>query len=123
MKNYIIILVLTLSSCGHDLNTPAIGTPQVQLIPGPTGSPGPSGLPGTNGTVITPIQFCPNFPPSSFPEFGLCLDNNLYAVYWDGTNTWLTEIPPGTYNSTATNAACSFQVLENCQIQNFMEQL
>jgi hypothetical protein len=67
---------------------------------------------GTNAALTT-VQFCPNYTvkyPSTFPEFGIVIDNTIYAVYWDGTNAWLTEVPPGNYASTSTSAPCNFTV-------------
>jgi hypothetical protein len=83
------------------------------------GNNGENGQAGTPGTVVTPIQFCTGYTttyPSSFPEFGVCINNLIYAVYWDGSNAWLAQIVPGYYASTSTNAACDFTVAENCTI-------
>lgn len=69
---------------------------------------------------VTMVQFCSNYSgttyPTSFPEFGLCLNNLLYGVYWDGHNSWLAEIVPGYYLSTSTSAPCNFHVLPNCGV-------
>lgn len=65
------------------------------------------------------VQFCSNYNttyPTSFPEFGICLNNLLYGVYWDGHNAWLAEIVPGYYLSTSTSAPCNFHVLTNCGV-------
>lgn len=70
---------------------------------------------------VTMVQFCPGYTttyPSTFPEFGICISGNIYAVYWDSSNSWLSEVVPGQYLSTSTSAPCTFTVLSNCQIQN-----
>lgn len=86
---------------------------------GSDGSQGPQGVPGAPAKA-TAVQFCPRYAvvyPSTFPEFGLCIDDTLYAVYWDGKNSWLAEIPPGYYSSTSTTAPCNFTVKDKCLIQ------
>jgi hypothetical protein len=84
--------------------------------PGPQGAQGQA---GANGTTISSVQFCPGVPsyPSTFPEVGFCIDNNLYAVY-SYNNGFLTLIPPGYYNSNAVGSNCNFTVLPNCQVSN-----
>lgn len=104
-----LLLLLVLSSCGASTTLSSL----------PQGIPGPAGPAGVSGTIITPIQFCPGYVttyPSTFAEVGLCIDNQLYAVYWNGQAA-LTLIPPGAYTSTSTSAPCNFTVLPNCQIQ------
>lgn len=104
----IILLALILSACG----------PQV----GQTGAPGINGQDGKNGsdgTLVTPIQFCPGVTPiypTTFPESGLCIEGNLYAVY-STHGGFLTLIPPGEYRSNAVGSACDFSVLDNCRIE------
>lgn len=89
---------------------------------GQTGLDGAPGLAGNNGTDATPvttIQFCPGYTttyPSTFPEFGLCLSGNVFAVYWDGHNSWLTKVVPGYYASTSTSAPCSFTLSTTCRV-------
>lgn len=79
---------------------------------------GATGAAGLNGTIITPVKFCSQSPsyPTTFPEYGLCINNNLYAVY-SANDGFLTLIPPGVYSSNAIGSACSFTVLANCKIQ------
>lgn len=93
-----------------------IGPQGVQGIPGVPGSIGPK---GADGTIVTTINFCPGYTGSYgvFPEYGICLNGVIYAVYWDGTNSWLAAIYPGSYKSTSTSAPCNFTVLANCVIQ------
>lgn len=85
---------------------------------GSNGTNGINGTNGTNGTVVAPIQFCPGTGsyPSTFPEVGFCINNNIYAVY-SANGGFLTEILPGTWSSNAIGSSCSFTVLPNCQVQ------
>lgn len=77
---------------------------------------------GTNGKdsiPVQPVQFCPGIPtmyPTTFAEYGLCIDNQLFAVYWDGVNSWVSLVPPGTYRSTSSTAPCTFLVSVGCQV-------
>ncbi len=88
---------------------------------GVNGATGPQGTPGINPTATYSVQFCSNQGPTSypnnFPEYGLCISNMLYGVYYDGHNAWLSQIVPGEYMSTATGLQCDFQVLPNCVVQ------
>lgn len=87
---------------------------------GTNGTNGSNGTNGTNATPITTVQFCPNYTgtyPSDFPEFGICIAGNTYAVYWDGRNAWLAQVYPGAYSSTSSSAPCNFTMLANCQVQ------
>lgn len=76
---------------------------------------------GSTATFMnsTMVQFCPGTAvyPSSFPEVGICLNNQIYAVY-SVNSGFLTLIPPGNYSSNAVGSSCNFTVLPNCQIQN-----
>jgi hypothetical protein len=88
---------------------------------GAQGPAGPQGIPGLNAAPTTTVQFCPGYTPTyptTFPESGLCVGGNIYAVYWDGTNAWLALIPPGHYASTSTTAPCDFTVVAGCVINN-----
>ena len=88
---------------------------------GQDGAVGPQGTPGTDGkdaTPVTTVQFCPNVTstyPTTFPEYGICVGGNLYAVY-SANDGFLALIPPGVYASNAINSSCDFTVLANCQI-------
>ena len=89
---------------------------------GPQGPRGEQGIPGVNGSpaqIISSVQFCPGVSnyPSTFPEIGFCIDNNLYAVY-SANDGFLTLIPPGYYHSNAIGSNCNFMVLPNCQVSN-----
>lgn len=86
---------------------------------GQTGAAGINGTNGTNGTLVTPIQFCKGTGsyPSTFPEVGFCINNNLYAVY-SANGGFLTEVLPGTWSSDGINSSCTFTVAANCQVSN-----
>jgi hypothetical protein len=89
-------------------------------INGLNGMDGLPGSPGTNGTIITVEQFCPGVDssyPSTFPEVGLCINNNIYAVY-SANDGFLTLITPGLYESNAVGSSCTFTVGDNCEITN-----
>lgn len=91
---------------------------------GGSGAAGNNGAPGSNGqdaTPITAVKFCigaTTVYPTSFPEYGFCINGKIYATYWDGTNAWTAEVVPGYYSSTSTSAPCSFSVTANCVIGN-----
>jgi hypothetical protein len=73
---------------------------------------------GQVGTQVSMVQLCTGVGsyPSSFPEFGTCVDGKLYGVYWDHTNSWQAELYPGHYSSTSSSVSCSFTVGANCQV-------
>jgi len=128
MKKLILLTMLT--ACG-DAYVPIVGPQGPQGSQGPAGEKGDAGADGqdgqdgqqgpagADGTVITVVQFCPNHTPnypSTFPEFGLCIEGQLYAVY--STNGgFLALIPPGTYSSNAVGSACTFTVSAGCVVQ------
>lgn len=143
MKYVIVCLVLGLVGCKGKSGDSIVGQRgQVGAIgvvgpQGPAGNDGTNGVDGQNGTngsngldgavgpkgedgtVITPIQFCPNVVPtypSTFPESGLCINGNIFAVY-SANDGFLALIPPGVYSSNAIGSSCTFTVLANCQIQ------
>lgn len=122
------LLLITLIACGV---SGYAGAPGPDGAKGATGAQGPAGTNGTNGatgpigltgatgaagqagTQVISEQFCSGYTlsyPSTFPEFGLLINGQLFAVYWDGHNSWLAEIPPGYYASTSTSAPCDFTV-------------
>lgn len=87
---------------------------------GGIGLTGPIGPQGEAGTGVSVVQFCPTFTasyPSTFPEYGLCIGGNLYAVYASATQgTFLAFLPPGAYSSTSNSALCSFNVASGCVV-------
>jgi hypothetical protein len=100
MKKLLLAALLSLCACGQQ------------------GQSGPQGPAGANGTAITIVQFCPGVTPTyptTFPEVGFCINDNLYAVY-SANDGFLTEVTPGAYNSNAIGSACNFTVLPNCVV-------
>jgi hypothetical protein len=88
----------------------------------PLEEPGPQGPPGTPGSQVSMVQFCTNYNtnyPSTFPEYGFCINGILYATYWNGTDAWTAEIVPGNYESTSTSAPCNFIVYNNCIVTDY----
>lgn len=75
---------------------------------GPHGNSGPAGL---DGTQIVPVKFCAETPhyPTVFPEYGLCLNGQLWAVY-SANDGFLALIPDGAYYSDGIGSTCNFTV-------------
>jgi hypothetical protein len=82
------------------------------------GAPGAVGPQGTEAVSPYVVQFCPGVTaqyPSVFPESGICLSGQIWAVY--STNDgYGTLIPPGVYESTAVGSSCTFTVGPNCEV-------
>lgn len=78
-----------------------------------------NGAAGAPGTVITSVQFCPNLGEtvygSNWPEFGECVNGDLYGVYFTGNYAFWAKLPPGVYSSTSMNG-CNFTIGANCQV-------
>jgi hypothetical protein len=113
---FIVVLVMMLVGCGKG-DTGAQGR---QGIAGNIGATGAAGPAGSDGNSITPVQFCAGQPqvyPSSFPEYGLCINGDIYGVYWDNTNSFLAKLSPGAYTSTSTGLQCTFNILPGCVVQ------
>jgi hypothetical protein len=79
------------------------------------GANGQNGQNGAPGTIVTPVKFCAN-DNSTFPEYGLMIGNDLFAVYWGTTpasptkpQAFLTKLVPGNYRSTGGNN-CLFSI-------------
>lgn len=88
---------------------------------GSNGSNGTNGTNGTNGVDLTPVtivQFCSGASsyPSTFPEIGLCIGNNMYGVY-SANDGFMAYLPPGGYHSAGINSTCNFTILPNCVVQ------
>jgi hypothetical protein len=86
---------------------------------GPQGSPGLNGSNGHDATPVTSVQFCPHVTPSypsTFPELGLCIADQMYGVYSDHGG-FLALLPPGQYSSNGINASCTFNILSHCIVQ------
>ncbi|HXH74554.1 MAG TPA: hypothetical protein VNJ08_06290 [Bacteriovoracaceae bacterium] len=80
------------------------GLPGIQGIPGLAGSDGINGVDGDDGidgingvdgeesingtnANITPVKFCPT-DDSTFPEYGLLIGDDLFAVHWEKTKAF-----------------------------------
>ncbi len=103
---------------GADGQNGTPGTPGLPGSVGPQGPTGPQGTPGAPGTLITPEQLCPGAGPSypsTFPEYALCINGQLYGVY-SANGGFLALLPPGEYTSAGINASCTFAIGANCQI-------
>ena len=113
MNKLLLILALSITACA-----PQQGYILVPGKDGTNGKDGANGQDGKDGTSIEMIKFCPQETqyPTSFPEYGFCIEGKLYATYYDKHNAWTSEIPPGLYMSTSTNAPCNFIVHDNCKI-------
>lgn len=104
MKKLLFVALLFLG-CGQSMENP--------YIQGPPGEQGPP------GTGITTVQFCPGTTqyPTIFPEYGLLINGNIYAVY-SQNDGFLTLIPTGIYYSNAVGSSCTFTVNANGTITN-----
>lgn len=76
---------------------------------------GLNGLNGTNGTIVQPVKFCPT-DSSTFPEYGVMIGDELFAVYWGTTpgsprtsQAFLTKLVAGNYRSTG-GSNCLFSI-------------
>lgn len=99
---------------GHDGATGATGATGAQGIAGTNGTD------GKDGTVVAPIQFCGKSHgsyPSTFPEVGFCIDDEIYAVY-SANGGFLTEVLPGTWSSDGINSSCTFTVKPHCVVND-----
>lgn len=82
---------------------------------GQDGKDGQNGVNGNDGTRILPVRFCEK-DDSTFPEYGLMIGEELFAVYWGTTpaspktpQAFLTKLVPGDYMSTGGNN-CLFTI-------------
>ena len=90
----------------------------VNGLNGEHGLPGVQGIPGladSSGTIVTPVKFCAT-DNSTFPEYGLMIGEELFAVYWGSTpaspstpQAFLTKLVAGNYMSTGGNN-CLFTI-------------
>lgn len=106
---------------GEDGQDGAQGIQGVPGIQGPMGPQGPQGIAGvngtngSNGTSVVPVKFC-NTDNSTYPEYGLMIGTELFAVYWGTTpdsphkeQAFLAKLVPGSYHSTGGNG-CNFTI-------------
>lgn len=66
---------------------------------------------------VTVVQLCEG-SPTQYPEQAVCIFNQLYGVYWDGQNAWLTLLPPGNYRSTSSFVPCNLAVEADCKVSH-----
>jgi hypothetical protein len=88
------------------------GDTVTNILNGLDGQDGIDGQDGQNATPVNMIKFCPNINevyPSTFPEYGICIDNKIYAVYWNNL-AFLAHLTPGRYVTTTMNSNCTFTV-------------
>lgn len=98
------------------------GTNTTDICNGAQGNAGPSGAPGSpglNATPVTLIQLCPGTPvyPSTFIEYAICIDSQLYGVY-SQNGGFLSLLLPGSYTSDGINSTCNLTILPNCGVTN-----
>lgn len=86
-------------------------------IVGPQGPAGVAGVNGTNASIgIVPL--CPGVSSyGTFVEVGLCINNDLYAVY-STHGGFMTYLAPGNYSSNAVGSACNLTVSANCVVSH-----
>lgn len=103
---------------GDTGNVGAQGPQGIQGVQGLQGVSGANGLDGTPGTVLTMIKFCP-LDSHNFPEQGMKIGTDIYAVYWSGSTAFLTKLIPGTYRTTSISSMnCYFTVHSDGSITN-----
>ena len=110
---FTLFLLILLAGCAGPK-----GEQGTQGSAGAQGIAGQNGLDGAPGTQIDVVQFCPNSTPtypSTFPEYGLCIEGKLYGVY-SANGGFLAELPDGTYSSNAVGSACTFTI-RGCDVQ------
>lgn len=103
------------SQNGNDVPT------TIPVCNGTQGLQGLQGVAGAPGSSVTPVKFCAS-DNSAFPEYGLLIGNDLFAVYWGtapysphASTAFLAKVIPGSYRSTGGNG-CYFQVGANNRI-------
>lgn len=68
--------------------------------------------------AVYAVRFCPKrFDGQfAFPTTGLCVRKRVYAAVDPKQPGLYNKLKVGRYSSNATGSACSFTVLDNCQI-------
>ena len=87
----------------------ANGIQGTQGIPGIQGPMGPQGPAGINGSTVVPVKFC-SHSTSSFPEYGIKVGNDVFAVYWTGSQAFLSKLIHGSYSTTTGKQDCNFTI-------------
>lgn len=116
----VLMLLVVLTACAGPKGD--IGFTGPAGADGAVGAPGPIGNPGQNGqdaSPVTVVQFCPGTTtyPSAFLEVGIVLNGKIYGVY-SINNGFLTELPPGNYNSNAVGSSCNFIINNDLTISH-----
>lgn len=110
MKNLLLAVTVALifTACGKD---------GINGLNGQNGATGTNGIDGVNPTSVVSVPLCSDTPsyPSVFVEYGICIDNQLYAVY-SANGGFLTLLTPGAYTSNAIGSSCNFSVASDCQV-------
>ncbi len=121
------LMILLLTACNQQLGLPGVdgkdgrdgldGTAGADGAAGAPGSAGADGINGRDGSVVTFVKFCPHTAsyPTTFPEVGLCIDGELFAVY-SANGGFGVKLEPGAYSSNAIGSACSFTVQAGCVV-------
>lgn len=101
-------------------------TPSVTAVcngtQGLQGLQGIAGQDGAPGSQVTPVKFCAS-DNSTFPEYGLRIGDDLFAVYWysaqnpHDSTSFLAKLVPGSYKSTGGNG-CYFILNSDLSVGN-----
>ena len=80
---------------------------------------GYTGPPGFSFSNVSTIKLCADYT-SEYPEYAICINNQLYAVYQGSTpntpSAFLALIVPGSYVSTGGNG-CRFTAASDGSIK------
>lgn len=104
-KLTLLMALIALTSCGN------------------RGKMGKTGMPGQDGqdAEIITVKFCPNLIDSygtQYSEYGVCINNKVYAVYSTNNQSFLTELSAGRYTTTTPFGNCQFTVVEgSCEVE------
>jgi len=114
------LIIAALASCGKQgpMGPPGVSNVKITqvpvVVPSPYPYPTPSPAPSVTPVQLCPSSFVPTYP-TTFPEYALCINGSLYGVY-SANGGFLTELPPGQYNSDGVNASCTFTIEPNCVV-------
>lgn len=112
-----LILLIVCTACGKPKQGD-VGPAGKTGTAGSVGATGPQGVPGVDITPVQIINVCPAFTPSypnTFPEYVICLQDELYGVY-SANGGFMALLPPGNYSSNGIGASCTFTVEAHCVI-------